>query len=59
MNSTIEELEKRVDFLCGHFNGKRFVLANADSCPPSVSVEKFGMVTRRLYRNFGLTAPEF
>lgn len=57
MNSSIDELEKRVDFLCGYFQGKRFILANADSCPPSVGGEKFGVVARRVCRNFNMTPP--
>jgi hypothetical protein len=44
MNSTLPELQKRVEFLLSFFKGKRFILANADSCPPSVGAEKFGFV---------------
>jgi uroporphyrinogen-III decarboxylase len=58
VNSTAEELEARVDMLCDHFKGKRFILANADSCPPSVDINKFGIVSRRVCRNFNMTPPE-
>jgi hypothetical protein len=57
MNSTTEALEEHIDLMCDHFKDRRFILANADSCPPSVPVEKFGIVTKRLYAYFGLEAP--
>jgi hypothetical protein len=57
MNSSKEELEEHIDLMCSHFKGRRFILANADSCPPSVHVEKFGIVTKRLHAYFGLEAP--
>jgi hypothetical protein len=57
MNSNKEELEKHIDMICAHFRDKRFILANADSCPPSVSVEKFGIVSKRLHAYFGLESP--
>ena len=46
MNATIPALEAHVEFLCRTFAGKRFILANADSCPPSVSIDKFAAVAR-------------
>jgi hypothetical protein len=57
INSTREELEARVDMLCNHFNGKRFILANADSCPPMVDIDKFGIVSGRIRKNFNIEPP--
>ncbi|MDR1176821.1 MAG: uroporphyrinogen decarboxylase family protein [Treponema sp.] len=57
INATQGELEARVDTLCGHFKGKRFILANADSCPPSVDIDRFGIVSRRVCGNFNMTPP--
>jgi hypothetical protein len=57
MNSNKEELEEHIDMLCDHFKDRRFILANADSCPPSVNVEKFGIVTKRLHAYFGQETP--
>ncbi|MDR0472459.1 MAG: hypothetical protein LBH43_02140 [Treponema sp.] len=54
INSGKEELENRVDFLCDLFQGKRFILANADSCPPQVDIDKFGIVSRRIHEKKGL-----
>jgi hypothetical protein len=58
LRSGREELEARVDFLCRHFKGRRFIMANADSCPPAVNIDKFGIITRRIAENFGLNPPE-
>ena len=41
----MEELETRVRYLLDVMKGKRFVLANSDSCPPGVSYEKFLLVS--------------
>jgi hypothetical protein len=57
INSTQKELEKRVDMLCNLFKGRRFILANADSCPPIVDIDKFAMVSGRLCENFNITPP--
>lgn len=57
INAGIPELEAHVDFLCRRFEGKRFVMANADSCPPEVDIDKFGVVSKRVYENAGLTPP--
>ena len=57
INSGKEELEDRVDFLCDLFQGKRFILANADSCPPQVDIDKFGIVSRRIHERLGLEMP--
>lgn len=57
IRSTDEELEERVDFLCERFKGKRFIMANADSCPPDVDIDKFGLISRRLYRYYGMEPP--
>lgn len=45
LNSTMDELEAYVYELINNMKGSRFVLANSDSCPPGVSIEKFRLVT--------------
>jgi uroporphyrinogen-III decarboxylase len=59
INSATEELEARVDMLCEYFKGKRFILANADSCPPTVDIDKFSMVSRRVCENCNIIPPVF
>ena len=41
VNCTLSELEERTLYLIDVMKGKRFVLANSDSCPPDVDYEKF------------------
>ncbi|MGE5614442.1 MAG: uroporphyrinogen decarboxylase family protein [Bacillota bacterium] len=55
--SNNEELEERVCYLCERFKGKRFILANADSCPPGVDIDKFGLISRCLHRYYGMEPP--
>ena len=50
-NCTMEQLEACVTELLNDREGKRYVLANSDSCPPGVEYEKFLRVTE-LVRNF-------
>lgn len=42
---SLEMLEECVRELCSVMKGKRFVLANSDSCPPGVAYEKFLLVS--------------
>ena len=51
-NCTLEELDDRVRYLLEVMKGKRFILANSDSCPPDVAYEKFCRVSElvRKYR---------
>ena len=42
---SLEMLEESVKELLSVMKGKRFVLANSDSCPPGVSYEKFLLVS--------------
>lgn len=49
-NCTLDELEARVYELLDVMKGKRFVLANSDSCPPGVEHEKFRLVGEILRR---------
>lgn len=44
-NCTYEELEKRVYDLLETRKGRRYVLANSDSCPPGVDYDKFVFVS--------------
>jgi len=44
-NCTMDELEARVKELLTAMKGKRYVLANSDSCPPGVAYEKFLLVS--------------
>ena len=47
-NCTGEELNARVDHLLEISRGKRYVLANSDSCPPTVEEWKFRQVSARV-----------
>ena len=46
LNCSLPELETRVAELLSAAKGRRFVLANSDSCPPGVAYEKFTLVSR-------------
>jgi len=52
LNSNIDELEKYVIKLLDDMKGSRYVLANSDSCPPGVSLEKFSLVTEIVKSNY-------
>ena len=45
-NCTPDQLDNRVNELLSTGAGKRFILANSDSCPPGVTHEKFERVTK-------------
>lgn len=45
LKCTDEELEERVKMLQECAKGRRFVLANSDSCPPGVEYEKFRLIS--------------
>ena len=45
-NCSLEMLEANVHQLISDMKGKRFVLANSDSCPPGVSYDKFLLVSK-------------
>ena len=49
-NCTLGSLEERVVFLLDSMKGRRYVLANSDSCPPKVSYEKFLLVSDTVRR---------
>ena len=44
-NCTREQLEERVKYLLDATKGRRYVLANSDSCPPAVEEWKFRLVS--------------
>lgn len=46
LSSTIEEFIPYVEQLIKRMEGSRFVLANSDSCPPGVELEKFITVSK-------------
>ena len=46
LNSSLDELEAYVHRLLSKVDNRRFVLANSDSCPPGVSIDKFELVSR-------------
>lgn len=50
LNCDIQELENCVEQLLQTMKGRRFVLANSDSCPPYVAYEKFIKVSEMLRR---------
>lgn len=52
MNSTKEQLEEYVHHLLNQMDWKGFVLANSDSCPPDVVLDKFYQVTQLLKKRF-------
>lgn len=45
LNSGFDELRIYTENLINRVEGKRFILANSDSCPPGVSIEKFKLVS--------------
>jgi len=45
LNCTLDELEAHVEDVLDKMGKQRFVLANSDSCPPGVSLEKFKLVS--------------
>jgi len=49
-NCTMEQLDARVEELLTAMKGRRFVLANSDSCPPGVAREKFLRVSEAVRR---------
>lgn len=54
LNSTAEQLETYVHHLLDQMNPQGFVLANSDSCPPDVSLDKFYQVTELIKKRFNL-----
>jgi len=58
INADKEELESRVDLLCDISLKRPLIIANADSCPPQVDIDKFGIVSSRIRKNFGFPMPE-
>lgn len=46
LNLSPDQLEIYVKTLLDRMAGRRFVLANSDSCPPGVTLEKFRLVTQ-------------
>lgn len=49
----IEKVHEELDAL----HKRRFILANADSCPQEVDINRFGIVTREVYQYFHLDIP--
>lgn len=49
-NCTESELDERVNELLAMARGRRYVLANSDSCPPGVSERKFRLVSDAVRR---------
>jgi uroporphyrinogen-III decarboxylase len=48
LNASLCELRGYVEALIKNTNGRRFILANSDSCPPGVAVEKFMLISEVL-----------
>ncbi len=44
LESSMEELREKVVEILERMKGSRYILANSDSCPPFVEVEKFRMI---------------
>lgn len=51
MNGTVEDVRRDALELMKDLVGRRFVLANSDSCPPNVEYEKFLAVTELVRRS--------
>lgn len=49
--SSMEELEEYVITLLKKVGRKKYILANSDSCPPGVSLEKFKLITKIVNNN--------
>jgi len=45
LNSSVSELKEYTEQLIKKMKGSRFILANSDSCPPGVTIEKFQIVS--------------
>ena len=58
MGATDDDLLEKVREELDALRNRRFIRANADSCPPMVDINRFGLVTREVYRYFGMTAPD-
>ncbi len=50
LRSTMDELENYVINLLEKMGSQRYILANSDSCPPGVSIEKFTLVSEIISR---------
>lgn len=48
LNSTMTELQQLIEEILFVTKGRRYVLANSDSCPPGVDYEKFLMIAQRV-----------
>lgn len=46
LNYDMDELEKHVREIIARTGNHKFILGNADSCPPGVEIEKFRMISR-------------
>lgn len=51
LNSTMEQLERHVRELLALTKGRRYILANSDSCPPGVAYEKFLLLAKLAREN--------
>lgn len=50
-SSSLEQLTEYVETLMNNMDHTGFILANSDSCPPDVSMEKFKLVTDWVHSN--------
>lgn len=48
LDSSMEALAQQIDDILSMTKGRRYILANSDSCPPGVSYEKFLMIAERV-----------
>ena len=46
LQDSVEDLLPYCEKLCAAMNGRGFVLANSDSCPPGVAYEKFQKIAQ-------------
>ena len=54
LSGTVDDVRRDAQELLRDLSGRRFVLANSDSCPPGVAYKKFLAVTE-LVRQSGQT----
>ena len=55
LNLALPELRAYVEELIERMGVHRYILANSDSCPPGVTVEKFRMVSEMVRQRVTLT----
>lgn len=58
VNADDAAVKAKLQELVSELKGHRVILANADSCPPEVDINRFGLITKTLYEMSDLVPPE-